>query len=129
MSGTIEADPLAAVRDAVGDSAIISDDDQRQLYGQDVFTVPWSCPSPPVETPGGIAGSYLSTTDEPVPAHGDGPYRPWSTLWPRAWAPVVEHDDDEWRAGATTGGVDALGYHVWNATATWSLARAADLAI
>jgi len=39
MSGTIEADPLAAVRDAVGDSAIISDDDQRQLYGQDVFTV------------------------------------------------------------------------------------------
>jgi hypothetical protein len=95
--------------------------------GQDVFTVPWSCPAPPVETPGGIAGSYLSTTDEPVPAHSDRPYRPWSTLWPRAWAPVVEHDDDEWRAGATTGGVDALGYHVWNATATWSVARSADL--
>jgi hypothetical protein len=96
--------------------------------GQDVFTVPWSCPAPPADAPGGLVGSYLSTIDDPPPAHTATPYRPWATLWPRAWSPVVEHDDDEWRVGGSTGGVDALGYHWWTAAATWSVARAGDLA-
>jgi WD40-like Beta Propeller Repeat len=51
------------------------------------------------------------------------PYRPWATLLPRGWLPLVDIDDDEVRAGATTGGADALGYHAWAATFTWSVAR------
>jgi hypothetical protein len=57
----------------------------------------------------------------------DSSYRPWSTLAPRLWLPIVETDDDEWRAGAATGGTDALGYHSWGAAATWSVTRRREL--
>ena len=52
-------------------------------------------------------------------------YRPWSTILPRAWVPVIETGDHETRAGAAAGGADALGYHAWAATVTWSVAREA----
>lgn len=71
----------------------------------------------------------VATASDPAP--GDPPasiaYRPWSTLAPRTWLPVVFTDNDEWRAGAVVGGTDALGYHAWAATATWSVARRAEL--
>jgi peptidoglycan hydrolase-like protein with peptidoglycan-binding domain len=41
--------------------------------------------------------------------------------------PVVETSDKELRVGAATAGADALGYHSWAATATWSVARQAAL--
>jgi len=49
-------------------------------------------------------------------------YRPWSTLWPRAWLPVLDSSDDQIRLGATAGATDALGYHTWGVTATWAVA-------
>jgi hypothetical protein len=55
------------------------------------------------------------------------PYRPWSTLWPRAWLPIVESSDHETRVGAATSGIDALGYHAWAAAVTWSVARASEV--
>jgi WD40-like Beta Propeller Repeat/Omp85 superfamily domain len=55
------------------------------------------------------------------------PYRPWGTLWPRAWLPIVETADHETRVGAATSGIDALGYHAWAAAVTWSVARASEV--
>jgi Tol biopolymer transport system component len=56
------------------------------------------------------------------------PYTPWGTLAPRLWLPILENETDEWRIGAATGGTDALGYHAWGTTATWSVLSPADLA-
>jgi hypothetical protein len=94
--------------------------------GQDIFTLPYSCPEAASGTPS-EPRIQAPRTEPAEPPHADTPYRPWSTVWPRAWSPVVEHDDDEWRVGGSTGGVDALGYHWWTASATWSVARAHDL--
>jgi hypothetical protein len=55
------------------------------------------------------------------------PYRPWGTLWPRAWLPILESSDHETRVGAATSGIDALGYHAWAAAVTWSVARASEV--
>jgi hypothetical protein len=83
-----------------------------------------------------VGGSTLGTIAEPfdamrldLAAVAPAPrvYSPWSTLWPRAWYPVVDTADDEVRVGANVGGVDALGYHAWDLTATWSVARASEL--
>jgi hypothetical protein len=48
------------------------------------------------------------------------PYRPWSTLAPRFWLPIVEVDDDDWRVGAATSGFDALGRHAYVLAGAWS---------
>lgn len=96
--------------------------------GHDVFTLPFACPAVAAGAQGGLVGSYLSTPDEStaqVPA--STPYRPWSTLGPRTWLPIVDTSDDEVRVGAATGSIDALGYHAWTASATWSVARRAEL--
>ena len=50
-------------------------------------------------------------------------YNPFPTVFPRAWLPIVELDDDQVEIGAATAGVDALGYHAWSAAATWPAAR------
>jgi hypothetical protein len=42
---------------------------------------------------------------------------------------VVQTGDHETRAGATAAGTDALGYHAWAATVTWSVAREAEVAV
>jgi Tol biopolymer transport system component len=70
-------------------------------------------PAPPTAAPPGA---------NPEPP---SPYRPWSTVVPRAWLPVIETGDHETRAGAAAAGTDALGYHAWAATVTWSVAREA----
>jgi hypothetical protein len=48
------------------------------------------------------------------------PYRPWSTLAPRFWVPVIDEDDDRLAVGAATAGIDALGRHGYYAAATWT---------
>jgi hypothetical protein len=96
--------------------------------GFDVFTLPFSCPEPAPDAPRGFVGGGPGTLPDPPPTTSPArPYSPWSTLWPRAWYPVIDTSDDEVRLGASVGGVDALGYHAWDATATWSVARASDL--
>jgi hypothetical protein len=49
------------------------------------------------------------------------PYRPWPTLAPRAWEPLVEWRDNRLRLGAGAYGTDVLGRHVVSATATWAV--------
>ncbi len=48
-------------------------------------------------------------------------YRPWSTLAPRYWSPIVESRQDNLLVGATTSGFDALGRHAYIATARWAV--------
>lgn len=48
------------------------------------------------------------------------PYRPWTTLVPRFWFPIVEEEDGRLAFGAGTAGIDALGRHAYLASASWS---------
>ncbi|HSK10161.1 MAG TPA: BamA/TamA family outer membrane protein, partial [Vicinamibacterales bacterium] len=49
----------------------------------------------------------------------DRGYSPLNTLFPRAWTPVADNEDDTLRAGIATGGVDVLGRHAWGAALRW----------
>jgi WD40-like Beta Propeller Repeat len=93
-----------------------------QGVGQTTRLAPFAVPE---RFDGGPESGDSATASAAVAAAA--PYRPWSTLLPRAWLPVVETGDHERRAGATAAGADALGYHAWTATATWSVARDADV--
>ena len=64
----------------------------------------------------------------PPAAAAGAPYRPWGTVAPRAWAPVVEQRDGRWRVGPAAVGVDVLQRHVIAASATWAVTGARALA-
>jgi hypothetical protein len=53
-------------------------------------------------------------------------YRPWRTLKPTSWFPIVAGDSHQVRVGAETAGADVLGYHAYAASATWLVARPAS---
>jgi hypothetical protein len=53
----------------------------------------------------------------------DTVYRPWRTLAPQFWTPVIESDKGEVSAGAATAGVDALGRHAYWTTLAWAPTR------
>jgi dipeptidyl aminopeptidase/acylaminoacyl peptidase len=73
-------------------------------------------------------GKQISGVSEPIPqVPGAVPYRPWSSLWPRAWLPIITASNDEVRLGASAAGADALAYHGWAASASWSVARRPEL--
>ncbi len=59
----------------------------------------------------------------PAGSPGDVPYRPWSTLAPRYWVPVIESTRDDVLIGASTSGSDALGRHAYVVTGTWAVPR------
>jgi hypothetical protein len=50
-------------------------------------------------------------------------YRPWRTLAPQYWAPVIESNNGETSAGAATAGTDALGRHTYGTTIVWAATR------
>lgn len=52
------------------------------------------------------------------------PYRPWRTLAPTFWTPIVETDAGETLFGAATATADALGRHGYAVGAGWSGRRA-----
>jgi hypothetical protein len=60
---------------------------------------------------------------ERAPTASGTPYRPWGSLLPRFWTPVVEQDNDRLEVGAATGGLDALGRHAYGVLAAWGLGR------
>jgi Tol biopolymer transport system component len=50
----------------------------------------------------------------------DRPYRPWPTLLPTYWTPVIETDSDELLVGAGTAINDVLGRHAYAVDAVWA---------
>jgi hypothetical protein len=91
--------------------------------GYDLFSLPlatasWS----------DVSTSTSSTRDErlsgPAPVTtADVAYRPWSTLLPRFWTPIIESDASELAFGAATDGSDALGRHTYGGTIAWATSR------
>lgn len=51
-------------------------------------------------------------------------YRPWETLRPYYWLPLVSYDGQNVQLGATTSGADVVGLHAWSATGWWDVAWA-----
>jgi hypothetical protein len=90
--------------------------------GFDVFTTPY--PDESVVLTSEPPAAHLDPTHSQATASGPQPprsstYRPWDTLRPRYWTPLVGLDDDQLRLGAATSGVDVLQYHGFSAGATW----------
>jgi len=73
----------------------------------------------PVDSSSSVPSSALEAN-----AQEGSVYRPWRTLLPQFWMPVVESDAGEVTAGAATGGSDALGRHAYGATVAWASSRA-----
>ncbi len=64
------------------------------------------------------AGNRLQPPPEPEPAAGTArPYRPWGTLRPRSWAPLVALSEAVAEIGVSTGGTDVLRNHAYSVTA------------
>jgi Tol biopolymer transport system component len=96
--------------------------------GYDLQAVPFDAPEwGDVSQGAAVTGSDIRLPPSAAPSFGqkapDSPYRPWPTLLPRYWVPVVETRRDAWLIGATTSGFDALGRHAYVATGSWDLSR------
>lgn len=77
--------------------------------------------SAPSSTSSLAPASLLSLGLTPMASLAAGTtYRPWSTLLPTSWTPVIETGDGV-RAGFNITGNDVLARHVYSATATWLL--------
>ena len=89
------------------------------LFSMRMDAATWTdvTPDAPVKAPDAPAGS----ASEPDPPSRS--YRPWSTLAPQFWTPIVESDNGEIKVGAGASGADALGRHVYGAALSWSASR------
>lgn len=90
--------------------------------GYDLFALPlaaarWSAPL------AGGAETSPAPLQRQAAAVPSRPYRPWPTLPPRYWVPVIETRQGQVLAGAATGGSDALGRHAYAASGSWIVPR------
>ncbi len=119
-------------------SPIVSPDGKTILFvgyttdGYDLFSVPteaaaWSPLDLAAASVDSSASKLSPSIDATAPA--DSVYRPWRTLLPQFWMPVVESDGGEVAAGVATGGSDALGRHGYGATVAWSSRARPDWSI
>jgi hypothetical protein len=92
--------------------------------GFDLFVMPY--PASARSTTEG-AGNAIDARDQTYP-QADLPsapslpervYNPLGTLRPTSWSPTIEGDRHQLRVGFATGGTDVLGYHAYNASASW----------
>jgi hypothetical protein len=88
--------------------------------GFDLFTSPYYFDVNPVQ-PSQPAAARNPLPPAPPASEGATTYRPWPTLLPRAWTPVLVSDGDQFQAGVSTGGSDVLGYHAYSASLLWRL--------
>jgi hypothetical protein len=101
----------------------LSPDGRTLLYvgytpdGSDLFSLPvdresWRTVSWP--------SANAAPPDEQIPAATLTPYRPWRTLVPTYWTPIVSTDAGEVVVGAATAMTDALGGHSYAVDASWA---------
>jgi hypothetical protein len=104
----------------------VSPDGRRLLYlgytlgGYDLFDIPYEPDAwQPIEWP-----MTFEPSARPAPGSASlGSYRPWRSLVPTYWTPVVASDAGELLIGAGTAMSDVLGRHAYAADAAWSGAR------
>jgi hypothetical protein len=111
-------------------SPVVSPDGRDLVFvgytadGYDLFSLPLSsavwtevagapASAPPPAILPAVAGATVTDTV----------YRPWRTLAPQYWAPVIESNNGETSAGAATAGTDALGRHTYGTTIVWAATR------
>jgi hypothetical protein len=98
--------------------------------GFDVFTLPYPNPSSATSLPTLPAlllaepaensrGASEPGTPSTPPTGASRVYSPWRTLAPTFWSPILVADGDQVRLGASTSGVDVLGYHAYGFAASW----------
>ncbi len=90
--------------------------------GYDLFALPLAAARWSASTAGAdeIPRAPLPRQAAAVPNRA---YRPWATLPPRYWVPVIETRQGQVLAGAATGGSDALGRHAYAASGSWIMPR------
>ena len=99
--------------------------------GFDLFLMPYPAredgfPRPlPAPQEAAPANSAPSEEMASSPVASAAVYRPWRTLKPTSWSPIIAGDSHQVRAGAATWGGDVLGYHAYTASATWLFATSA----
>ena len=94
--------------------------------GFDLFSVPLARGALPLANPENARNSANPETPENLEHLEnlvEGPYRPWRTLVPTFWTPIVETDAGETLVGAATAMADALGRHGYAVDAAWSGTR------
>lgn len=116
----------------------ISDDGRTVAYvgygvdGSDVYEMPYAAAtsisepalrSPQASARSGSPHAIQSAGDEPGAIDDAPPYRPWRTLLPTSWTPLVVVEDEHARLGGATFGRDVLGYHTWGTSITWAVTR------
>jgi hypothetical protein len=91
--------------------------------GYDLFSVPFAL-NPEATGRTWTTGGSPAQSRENSQNQVDLPYRPWRTLVPTFWTPIIQSDAGETVIGAGTAMVDALGRHAYAVDAGWAAARA-----
>jgi WD40-like Beta Propeller Repeat len=96
--------------------------------GYDLFSLPagfrLNAPPNPSVPAGSLGSSRLQAGDSMAVDEKLVTYRPFRTLVPTYWEPVIATDAGETLVGAATGMSDVLGRHAYNASAAWAGSRA-----
>lgn len=108
----------------------LSPDGERLVFvgyttdGYDLFSLPMATAtwSDAESRPSPRDANASSPIVNSVSTH-DKPYRPWRTLAPQYWMPVVESDAGEVLAGAETSANDVLGRHNYSGSVAWTSSR------
>ncbi len=89
--------------------------------GFDLFTMPYPAESDRRSDTPTIVDDLPSTAALSASSIASAtPYSPLPTLWPTSWVPAYETDGGrQVRLGAAVFGIDVLGYHYYEASATW----------
>jgi hypothetical protein len=94
------------------------------IDGDDIFSMPYpadaavtAVDASPPNTTGAAAAADADASNLPA-----ADYSPLATLAPTSWTPVFTSGGGTTRLGADVSGSDLLGYHVYDANATWLLA-------
>jgi len=79
--------------------------------GFDLYRIPYPSAGAPVDSMRAIQEALRPPAEDQSVAAAAPLYRPWATLPPTSWFPVLYSRDDQTFVGASIAGADVLGYH------------------